>query len=237
MPDFAPKWQRSGESAHKRWTERWTAVHRPPGRTNSPSHIRWRCISGAPSQRLQSYPSPAAEFESTSCVLREPLGERRGARVQETAIGNTNSARILTPARLGLSLPRSTFTRQQSSSRRCTATPGNLLNRPTMSPDAKAGRPDLGTAIRRGTVLRNCLRPVGPAWIKSAILERSHPAYISSEGLNLKTIAGQQETGTGQSQTHGQRRSAERKEESSKLYADFTAVLHKQGSSRGTIWA
>jgi len=30
MPDFTPNWQMSGESTSKRWTERWTAVHRPP---------------------------------------------------------------------------------------------------------------------------------------------------------------------------------------------------------------
>ncbi len=46
MPDFAPKWQMSGESASKRWTARWTAVHRPPKRCNSPSRVRWKCISG-----------------------------------------------------------------------------------------------------------------------------------------------------------------------------------------------
>jgi hypothetical protein len=29
VPDFAPKWQMSGENVSKRWTERWTAVHPP----------------------------------------------------------------------------------------------------------------------------------------------------------------------------------------------------------------
>jgi hypothetical protein len=29
MPDFAPKWQMSGENVSKRCTERWTAVHPP----------------------------------------------------------------------------------------------------------------------------------------------------------------------------------------------------------------
>jgi len=219
MPDFAPKWQRSGESAHKRWTKRWTAVHRPPGHTNSPSRIPWRCMAVADFHGLQSCPVAVDDFEPASSVLREPQWKREIKK------------RPASECRLAFAF--GTHRCHQSSSRRRAATSGNPLNAPTILPDARTSRTDLDSAIRQKTLLRNYLRPrlrlFGPAWIKSAILTAIKYGLREQGSLNLKSIAGQQGTGhiaIADSRPVG---AAERKKESSKLYADFSGVLHKQG--------
>jgi integrase len=92
----------------------------------------------------------------------------------------------------------------------------------------------LVTPIWPESVLRNHvrprLRPVNLGWINFAVLRRSHSTLHKRRNSDLKIIADQQGHGM---RTHldnyVQSGVAERKGEASKLYADFTGVLHKQG--------
>jgi hypothetical protein len=94
----------SGESASKRWT----AVDRPPGRSNSTSPVRWRCISFAHSGRLQSCPVAVDEFEPASSVLRQSQWKREfnknGYRLLHSGRPQANAPAIRSGARLQLEL-------------------------------------------------------------------------------------------------------------------------------------
>jgi integrase len=92
----------------------------------------------------------------------------------------------------------------------------------------------LVTPIWPESVLRNHvrprLRPVNLAWINFAVLRRSHSTLHKRRNSDLKIIADQQGHGM---RTHldnyVQSGVAERKQEASKLYADFAGLLHNQG--------
>jgi len=92
----------------------------------------------------------------------------------------------------------------------------------------------LVTPIWPESVLRNHirprLRPVNLGWVNFAVLRRSHSTLHKRRNSDLKIIADQQGHGM---RTHlencVQSGVAERKQEASKLYADFTGALHNQG--------
>jgi integrase len=92
----------------------------------------------------------------------------------------------------------------------------------------------LATPIWPESVLRNHVRPrlspVNLAWINFAVLRRSHSTLHKRRNSDLKIIADQQGHGM---RTHldnyVQSGVAERKQEASKLYADFSGLLHNQG--------